>query len=71
MQVKVLAPAATETEFSIRAREVNEYEYKGDFHTAKEMANSLLKLYHSDKTLGIVDLSTYEFELWKPIFNHL
>ncbi|MFI8685888.1 SDR family NAD(P)-dependent oxidoreductase [Rossellomorea sp. NPDC077527] len=71
MQAKVLAPASTQTEFSKRAREVNEYVYKGDFHTAKEMASFLLELYHSDKTVGIVDLSSYEFELRDPIFNHL
>ncbi|AQY49812.1 short chain dehydrogenase/reductase family oxidoreductase [Listeria weihenstephanensis FSL R9-0317] len=73
MKAKVLAPAATETEFAKRARDENEFEYEGrvaKFHTAKEMAGFLLDLYDSEKVLGIVDGFTYEFELKDPQFNH-
>ena len=36
---------------------------------AKEMAEFLMKLYDSDKTVGIVDIQTYEFKLTDPVFN--
>ena len=72
MKVKVLAPAATETEFANVAIGVNDFDYKKStprFHTAKEMADFLLKLYDSDKVVGIVDVQTYEFKLTDPVFN--
>ena len=72
MQVKVLAPAATETEFANVALGVNNFDYEEStprFHTAKEMAEFLVKLYESDKIVGIVDIQTYEFKLTDPIFN--
>ncbi|WP_138754548.1 SDR family NAD(P)-dependent oxidoreductase [Paenibacillus sinopodophylli] len=73
MQAKVLAPAATETEFVLRSRDVDQFEYKGavpKYHTAKEMAGFLLELYDSEKIVGIVDGLTYEFHLKDPIFQH-
>ncbi|KZB90971.1 hypothetical protein A2U94_13180 [Bacillus sp. VT 712] len=73
MKAKVLAPAATETEFANRARGTAGFDYKGNvpkYHTAKEMAGFLLDLYDGDKTVGIVDGHTYEFELRDPIFNY-
>ncbi|WNR44407.1 SDR family NAD(P)-dependent oxidoreductase [Paenibacillus roseipurpureus] len=73
MVAKVLAPAATETEFVLRSRDIDQFEYKGavpKFHTAKEMAGFLLELYDSDKVVGIVDGRTYEFHLKDPIFPH-
>lgn len=72
MKVKVLAPAATETEFANVALSVNDFDYQKNspkFHTAKEMADFLIKLYDSDKILGIVDVQTYEFKLTDPIFQ--
>ena len=72
MKAKVLAPAATETEFANVALNTNNFDYKKDstkFHTAKEMANFLIKLYDSDKIVGIVDVQTYEFKLTDPIFQ--
>ena len=72
MKVKVLAPAATETEFANVALGVSDFEYKRDspkFHTAKEMADFLIKLYDSDKIVGIVDTQTYEFKLADPVFQ--
>ena len=72
MKVKVLAPAATETEFANVALGVSDFNYGEStprFHTAKEMGEFLVKLYESDKTVGIVDTQTYEFKLTDPIFN--
>ncbi|MGN7165386.1 SDR family NAD(P)-dependent oxidoreductase [Paenibacillus cellulositrophicus] len=71
MKAKVLAPAVTETEFEKHSLDLNEFQYEGQvpkFHTSKEMAGFMLNLYDSDKTVGIVDESTYEFHLKEPIF---
>lgn len=71
MQAKVLAPAVTETEFELRSLDVDEFHYGGQvpkFHTSKEMAGFMLDLYDSNKTVGFVDESTYEFHLKGPIF---
>ena len=74
MQAKVLAPAATETEFANRARDEDNFEYEGtvpQFHTAKEMADFMLDLYDSNKVVGIVDGNTYEFQLKNPIYPYV
>ncbi|MEW9502828.1 SDR family NAD(P)-dependent oxidoreductase [Jeotgalibacillus marinus] len=71
MQVKVLAPAATETEFAKRSFDVDEFQYDGvvpKFHTAIEMAEFMLELYDNDRVVGIVDGNTYQFELKDPIY---
>ncbi|CAH0262741.1 Sulfoacetaldehyde reductase [Peribacillus sp. Bi96] len=73
MQAKVLAPAATETEFAKRSFDVEEFHYDATlpkYHTAKEMADFLIKLYESEKVVGIVNGITYEFELKDPIFQY-
>ncbi|MDP4170850.1 MAG: SDR family NAD(P)-dependent oxidoreductase [Bacillota bacterium] len=73
MQAKVLAPASTETEFAKRAFDLNDFSLEGvvpKYHTAKEMAEFMLELYDSEKVLGIVNGSTYEFELKDPIFPY-
>lgn len=73
MKAKVLAPAVTETEFIKQANDVEEFDYRSNmkkFHTAKEMAKFLIKLYNSDKIVGRVDSNTYEFRLQDPILNH-
>ncbi|MFP5202763.1 MULTISPECIES: SDR family NAD(P)-dependent oxidoreductase [Bacillus] len=73
LQAKILAPSATESEFAKRSLDVDEFEYEGNFkkyHTSKEMAACLLELYDSEKTVGIVDGKTFEFELKEPIFSH-
>ncbi|MDQ0200789.1 SDR family NAD(P)-dependent oxidoreductase [Neobacillus ginsengisoli] len=72
MQAKVLAPAATETEFAKRSFDVDEFQYEGmvpKYHTSKQMADFMLELYDSEKVVGIVDGYTYEFELSDPKFN--
>ncbi|MFB7121828.1 SDR family NAD(P)-dependent oxidoreductase [Bacillus tropicus] len=74
MQVKVLAPAATETEFAKRSLDADEFQYEGvipKFHTAKEMAGFMLDLYDSEKVVGIVNGETYEFQLKDPIFPYV
>ncbi|MCC8434921.1 SDR family NAD(P)-dependent oxidoreductase [Brevibacillus sp. M2.1A] len=74
MRAKVLAPAATETEFAKRSFDMDHFEYAGavpKFHTAKQMAGFLLDLYDSEKVVGIVNGATYEFELRDPIFTYV
>lgn len=73
MRAKVLAPAATKTEFGKTANNTNEYDYDksfGTYHTAKQMSEFLLQLYNSDMTVGIVNRETFEFKLSEPIFNY-
>ncbi|WP_144490942.1 SDR family oxidoreductase [Bacillus sp. WP8] len=73
LKAKVLAPSATESEFAKRSLDVDEFEYEGNFkkyHTSKEMAACMLELYDSEKTVGIVDGKTFDFELKDLIFSH-
>lgn len=73
MKAKVLAPAATETEFAKRSFNVDHFEYEGtvpQFHTAEQMAGFLLELYDSEKVVGIVNGITYDFELKDPIYPY-
>ncbi|MCA0148334.1 SDR family NAD(P)-dependent oxidoreductase [Rossellomorea vietnamensis] len=73
MKAKVLAPAATETEFAQRSFDVPDFNYDGtvpQYHTAKEMAQFMLDLYDSDKVVGIVNGETYEFNLMDPIYPY-
>ncbi|MGL5436982.1 MAG: SDR family NAD(P)-dependent oxidoreductase [Lachnospiraceae bacterium] len=73
LQAKVLAPAATKTEFGKVANNVLEYDYDRSFdkyHTSKEMASFLLQLYDSDQTVGIVDWETFEFYLQDSKFEY-
>jgi short-subunit dehydrogenase len=73
LQAKVLAPAATKTEFGNVANDVNEYDYDklfGTYHTSGQMAEFLLQLYDSDKTVGIVDRETFKFHLLDPQFAY-
>ena len=72
MQAKVLAPAATQTEFGLIASDLAEYDYDVEFHsyhTADQMASFLLELYESEFTVGIVNRNTFEFKLSNPIFK--
>ena len=69
LRAKVLAPAATQTEFGAVANDNPAYDYDkafGTYHTSAEMAAFLLQLYDSDKTLGIVDRETLTFRLCAP-----
>lgn len=73
MRAKVLAPAATKTEFGKIANDAEIYDYDkafGTYHTAKQMAAFLLQLYDSDKIVGLVDRKNFTFELRDPVFSH-
>lgn len=73
LKAKVLAPAATKTEFGQVANDVAEYDYDqsfGRYHSAEEMAGFLMKLYDSDSVVGSVDLETFEFRLTDPVFSY-
>ncbi|WP_411679432.1 SDR family NAD(P)-dependent oxidoreductase [Clostridium thailandense] len=73
LQAKVLAPAATKTNFGNTANNVEKYDYDKSFanyHTSKQMADFLLQLYDSTKVVGIVDRESFEFNLSSPLFNY-
>lgn len=73
MRAKVLAPAATKTEFGMGANDVTEYDYDkafGTYHTSKEMAGFLLELYDSEKVVGLVDRERFCFHLSGPLFSY-
>lgn len=66
LKAKVLAPAATKTEFGKIASNAQSYDYNAHFktcHTAKQMADFLMQLYDSDHTVGKVDRNTFEFQM--------
>ena len=69
LRAKLLAPAATQTEFGAVANDNPAYDYDkafGTYHTSAQMADFLLALYDSDQTLGIVDRETLTFRLCAP-----
>ena len=73
MRAKVLAPAATKTEFGMVANNVSEYDYEksfGTYHTSKQMASFLLELYDSENVVGMVDRETFNFRLAEPLFPY-
>jgi len=73
LQAKVLAPAATKTNFGNTANNVERYDYDKSFatyHTSKQMADFLLELYDSSEIVGIVNRESFEFELSSPLFNY-
>lgn len=73
MQAKVLAPAATKTEFGKIANDVSDYDYDklfGTYHTSQQMAAFLLELYDSNKVVGAVNRETFTFSLNDPLFSY-
>ena len=73
MRAKVLAPAATKTEFGMVANNVSEYDYDksfGTYHTGRQAAGFLLELYDSGKVVGIVDRESFSFRLADPLFPY-
>ncbi len=73
MKAKVLAPAATKTEFGMIANNVSEYDYDksfGTYHTDKQMAGFLLELYDSGNVVGMVDRESFSFRLADPLFPY-
>lgn len=66
MRAKVLAPAATATEFMDRSTDSHGFEYEGNvknYNTAEEMAAYLMKLYDSEHTIGLVDPQSLALQL--------
>ncbi|WP_037586684.1 SDR family NAD(P)-dependent oxidoreductase [Streptococcus devriesei] len=73
LRAKVLAPAATKTEFGRVATDSSQYDYDREFkqyHTAQEMADFLIQLYKSDEVVGLVDVTDFSFHLSAPLFKH-
>ena len=73
MKAKVLAPAATKTEFGMVANNVREYDYDksfGTYHTGRQMAGFLLELYDSENVVGMVDRESFSFRLAEPLFPY-
>lgn len=76
MRAKILAPSATKTEFGAKANNmINYHDYHYDkafrhYHSSKQMAAFLLKLYDSDHTVGLVNRETFQFELHSPLFSY-
>ncbi|ORI11843.1 SDR family NAD(P)-dependent oxidoreductase [Campylobacter concisus] len=73
MQAKVLALAATKTEFGMVATSQESYDYDKAFkkyHTSEQMAEFLLRLYDSHCCVGSVDRDSFEFSLSKPKFDY-
>ncbi len=73
MKAKVLAPAATKTEFGMVANNVSKYNYDksfGTYHTSRQMAGFLLELYDSEKVVGLVDRESFCFQLADPLFPY-
>lgn len=77
LQVKVLAPASTKTDFAKTAMQDDSITYSEDsmyfskFNTAEEMADFLYQLYASDKVVGLVNHETFTLSLLDPQFKHL
>lgn len=73
LKAKVLAPAATQTEFGKIANDIAEYDYDksfGHYHTSEQMADLLLALYDSDQIVGSVNAETFSFSLQAPVFGY-
>ena len=73
LQVKVLAPAATKTEFGMVATGKEGFDYDRSFkryHTSEEMAEFLLRLYDSSHCVGLVDRDSFEFSMHQPKFDY-
>ena len=73
MQAKVLAPAATRTEFGPVTTDDAGYDYDAAFaryHSSEEMAEFLLALYDSDACVGAVDRNSFEFSLEAARFDY-
>lgn len=73
LKAKVLAPAATKTNFGNTANGISDYDYDksfGKYHSSEEMAQFLMELYDSDKVVGSVNRETFKFELKDPVFDY-
>lgn len=73
LKAKLLAPAATKTNFGNIANGITDYNYDksfGRYHTSEQMAEFLIKLYESDKIVGTIDRESFEFKLGNPLLSY-
>lgn len=73
LKAKVLAPAATETEFGQIANNVKVYDYSqrfAQYHTSNQMAEFLLALYDSNSSVGEINTKDFSFSLKESIFPY-
>ena len=73
LKAKVLAPAATKTNFGNIATGKTDFDYDKsypNYHTSEEMADFLIQLYESDKTVGYISRETFEFNLSDGFFQN-
>ena len=73
LKAKVLAPAATKTNFGNVATGKTNFDYNKsypNYHTSEEMADFLIQLYESDKTVGYISRETFEFNLSNEFFQN-
>ena len=72
VRVKLLAPAATESEFLAVAKQdltARITDISKLFHTSEQMGEFAMQLLDSDKPLGIVNIKDYSFELKEPLLR--
>ncbi len=74
LRVKVLAPAATATEFSQissgNTKQTKIAPQDGTGNTVEEMASFVMKLYESNQCLGYIETDDYSFHLSNPKIPH-
>ena len=73
IKAKVLAPAATKTDFGNVTTGKTNFDYDKsypNYHTSEEMADFLIQLYESDKTVGYISRETFEFNLSDGFFQN-
>lgn len=73
LKAKVLAPAATKTEFGQVANNVMAYDYAkrfAQYHTPNQMAEFLLALYDSEYSVGEINTKDFSFSLKESIFPY-
>ncbi len=73
MRAKVLAPAATKTNFGNVANNITDYDYDkafGTYHTCGQTVDFLMQLYDSSLPVGLVNRETFTFELCDYQFNY-
>lgn len=72
LQAKVLAPAATKTEFGKVANDVDEYDYDKAFpnyHSAEQVASFLMDLYDHNAIIGYINRDSFEFKMQNRFFD--
>lgn len=73
LTAKVLAPAATKTEFGQIANNEMDYDYTkrfAQYHTPNQMAEFLLALYDSEYSVGEINTQDFSFSLKQSIFPY-